>query len=121
MAPDPRERTSTEEARGSAGRTGQSLGQMTEERGDPSGKRLDLDEPTTAPLQDSNMEEGNAEGESETGGAIASSPEASDQISKLAKKAGFPEDEPVPPSESKGTGLPPGSVGANQSTTQRPL
>ena len=73
-------------------RTGQSLGELTQERGDPSGKRLDLDEPTTAPLQDSNMEEGNPEGEDDNARVgIATSPDATEHLSDVAQSADFGE------------------------------
>jgi hypothetical protein len=86
-----------DDAQGTSGRTGQSLGEMTEERGDPSGNRLDLDEPMTsgtAPLQDSDMEEGNPEGEDENARVgIATSPEATDKISDVAQSADFGEEQ----------------------------
>ena len=75
-----------------SGRTGQSLGETTQERGDPSGKRLDLDEPTTAPLQDSTMEEGNPEGEDDNARVgIATTPDATEQLSEVAQGADFGE------------------------------
>jgi hypothetical protein len=84
--------TTTDDAQGTSGRTGQSLGELTQERGDPSGKRLDLDEPTTAPVQDSNLEEGNAEGEDdEARVGSATTPEATEELSDVARSADFAE------------------------------
>lgn len=78
----------TDDAQGTSGRTGQSLGELTENRGDPSGNRLDLSEPSTAPLQDSTMEEGNASGEEDRARVgIATSPEATEEISDVAANA----------------------------------
>ena len=91
----------TDDAQGTSGRTGQSLGELTEERGDPVAKRLDLDEPPTAPLHDPSMtgrsgqegapeEEGNTERESDTARTgIATTPEATEQISEVARSADF--------------------------------
>jgi hypothetical protein len=88
--------TVTDDAEGTSGRTGQSLGEMTQERGDPSGKRLDIDEPTTAPVQDSSLEEGSAEGEDDNARiGIATTPEATEQLSDVARKADFGEGPPA--------------------------
>ena len=88
--------TATDDAQGTSGRTGESLGETTQRRGDPSGKRLDLDEPTTAPVQDSDIEERNPEGEEDRARiGIATTPEATEQLADVAREADFGEGPPA--------------------------
>ena len=93
MTGDQRDDRVTDEAQGTSGRTGQSLGELTQRRGDPSGKRLDLSEPTTAPLQDEDHDDA-VEGEEGARVGIGTTPGAVDEISEVAAGADFGEGDP---------------------------
>jgi hypothetical protein len=113
------------QAQGAAGRTGQSLGSLTEERGDPGSNRVDITDAATAPLQDADIEDTNDVSDTQTRIGVGTSPEAVEELGEVAAGADFGEGTaPKAPEriESKGSGIPPGSQGANKaSDTQRPV
>ena len=108
------ERIERAQAQGAAGRTGQTLGSVTEERGDPGRNGVDLREDDVEETSDTQTPTG-----------IGTSPEAVDDLAEVAAGADFGEGtapKPPEPIESKGSGIPPGSQGANKTPgTQRPV